>query len=90
MSLEVRNTDILLSVWVMHLLEYCSTQEVDLSNDVSFYAFFFSRSLNLEQENREKDKDKQYAATTDGENSKCTCGWERLSNSGSPHSNVIN
>lgn len=26
------------------------------------------RSLNLEQENREKDKDKQYAATTDGEN----------------------
>lgn len=35
---------------------------------------FFSRSLNLEQENREKDKDKQYAATTDGENSKCTCG----------------
>lgn len=32
---------------------------------------FFSRSLNLEQENREKDKDKQYAATTDGENSKC-------------------
>uniref|UniRef100_K1QEH8 Signal peptide peptidase-like 3 n=1 Tax=Magallana gigas TaxID=29159 RepID=K1QEH8_MAGGI len=25
-------------------------------------------SLNLEQENREKDKDKQYAATTDGEN----------------------
>lgn len=49
---------------------------------------FFSRSLNLEQENREKDKDKQYAATTDGENSKCE--WDRLSNSGSPHSNVIN
>lgn len=70
MSLEERNTDILLSVWVMHLLEYCSTQEVGLSNDISFY-IFFSRSLNLEQENREKDKDKQYAATTDGENSKC-------------------
>lgn len=51
---------------------------------------FFSRSLNIEQENREKDKDKQYAATTDGENSKCPCGWDRLSNSGSPHSNVIN
>lgn len=59
----------------MHLLQYCSTQEVGLSNDISFY-IFFSRSLNLEQENREKDKDKQYAATTDGENSKCTCGWD--------------
>lgn len=57
---------------------------------IYLFMVFFSRSLNLEQENREKDKDKQYAATTDGENSKCNCGWDRLSNSGSPHSNVIN
>lgn len=32
----------------------------------------FYRSLNLEQENREKEKDKQYSSSTDGESSKCT------------------